>query len=47
MYKLNQENVVFGQCDWSGRCPLGRTDRKIKKSKQKADHGESQMPGEI
>lgn len=33
MYKLNQENTVFGQFDWNGRFPERRTDREIWKSK--------------
>lgn len=29
IYKLNQENMVFGQFDWNDRFPEGRTERKV------------------
>lgn len=33
MYKLNQDNIVFGQFDWNGRFSEGATDREIWKNK--------------
>lgn len=44
MFKLNQENIAFGQFDWSGRFPEGRTSAKSG-TVSRAFNGESWMPG--
>lgn len=31
MYKINQENIVFGQFDWNDRFPEGRLIEKSRK----------------